>query len=147
MSSVKCEFFLLFLNFQSLKWFCNSRGNLCTCFVMLDIKFVFTCSNLTLCFNIVKFQPILTRIVWNMFFCTLNFQWSLTFLIKVLIWLKSVSSIRELLQWSLTFLTKALIWLQSVSSIRKLTINKPKNFLESNFQLNQTYKIALTQNH
>ena len=147
MSSVKCEFFLLFLNFQSLKWFCNSRGNLCTCFVMLDIKFVFTCSNLTLCFNIVKFQPIMTRIVWNMFFCTLNFQWSLAFLIKALIWLKSVSSIRELLQWSLTFLIKALIWLQSVSSIRKLTINKPKNFLESNFQLNQTYKIALTQNH
>ena len=145
MSSVKCEFFLLFLNFQSLKWFCNSRGNLCTCFVMLDIKFGFTCSNLTLCYN--KFQLIMTMIVWKMFFCTLNFQWSLTFLIKALIWLKSVSSIRKLLQWSLTFLIKALIWLKSVSSIRKRSINKSKNFLESNFQLNQTCKIALTQNH
>ena len=38
-------------------------------------------------------------------------------------------------------------WLKNVSSFTKQLINKVESFLKSNFDLNQRYKILLTQNH
>ena len=38
-------------------------------------------------------------------------------------------------------------WLKNVSSFKKQLIDKVESFLKSNFDLNQRYKIVLTQNH
>ena len=50
--------------------------------------FRFTCDEMDLSWNIVKFQKIMTRIVWKIFFCSLNFQWWF--------WRKKVSSINKM---------------------------------------------------
>ena len=71
----------------------------------------------------VKLQNIMTRIVWQFSFCSLLFQRSFSFLEKVLIWLKKVTY------------------------ISKLPVSKNKSFLKPNFDLTQTCKIELTQNH
>ena len=69
------------------------------------------------------FENIMNRVVWKCFLCTLHFQWSLRFLVK------------------------AFIWLKKVSSTKTLPIGKVDSFLKSSFDLNQTCKIVLTQNH
>ena len=38
-------------------------------------------------------------------------------------------------------------WLENVSSFKKQLIDKVESFLKLNFDLNQRYKIVLTQNH
>ena len=40
-----------------------------------------------------------------------------------------------------------LVWPKKVSLIKKLPVSKLGSFLKSNFDLNQTWKIVLTQNH
>ena len=40
-----------------------------------------------------------------------------------------------------------LVWPKKVSLIKKLPVSKLESFLKSNFDLNQTWKIVLTQNH
>ena len=46
-----------------------------------------------------------------------------------------------------TFLERVLIWLKNVTSIKKLPITKAEGFLKSNFDLNQIWKKVLTENH
>ena len=50
-------------------------------------------------------------------------------------------------QWSYNILEKVPIWLQNISSFRKQLSSKIESFLNANFDLNQGYKIVLTQNH
>ena len=69
------------------------------------------------------FQNIMNRIVWKCFLCSLHFQ------------------------WSLRFLEKAFIWLQKVSSTKTLPTSKVESLVKPNFDLNQTCKIILPQNH
>ena len=38
-------------------------------------------------------------------------------------------------------------WLENVSSFKKQLISKIQSFLKSNLDINQIYKILLTQNH
>ena len=45
------------------------------------------------------------------------------------------------------FWKKYQFWLKNVSSFKKQLIGKFQSFLKSNFNLNQEYKIVLTQNH
>ena len=46
-----------------------------------------------------------------------------------------------------TFWKKYQFWLKNVSSFKKQLIGTVESFLKSNFDLNQGYKIVLTQNH
>ena len=69
------------------------------------------------------FQNIMNRIVWKCFLFSLHFQ------------------------WSLRFLEKAFIWLQKVSSTKTLPTSKVESLVKPNFDLNQTCKIILIQNH
>ena len=78
----------------SLKSFGNSWGNSYTNFIILDIKFRFTCAKWDLYWNTVKFQNTMTRIIWKFSFCSVLFQWWFQFLEIVLIWLRKVSSIK-----------------------------------------------------
>ena len=55
------DIFLIFPNF--LRSFGNSSGSLCTKFVMLDIKYRFTCGDSDLSEIIKKCQNIMARIV------------------------------------------------------------------------------------
>ena len=103
--------------------FGNSWGSSYTKFVTQDIKLCFTCGDLDLVLNIIKFQNIMTKVVQKFLFCSLHMQW----------WLNSLEEV--------------LIWLKYVISIKKLPISKVQSFLKSNFDLNQMCKTVLTQNH
>ena len=109
--------------FLSLKSFGNSWGNSCTKFVMLDIKYHFTCSDSDLSKIIKKCQNIMTKTVWKFSFGLYSSNDDSTF-------------------WK-----KYQFWLKNVSSFRKQLIFKVGSFLRSNFDLNQGYEIVLTQNH
>ena len=61
----------------------NSWGNSFTKFVILDVKYRFTCGDSDLCLIIEKCQNIMTRIVWKLFFYSLHFQWWFNYLEKV----------------------------------------------------------------
>ena len=52
-----------FLKILNLKWFFNSWGNSCTKFVILDIKYRFTCADSNLCQVIENGQNIMIAIV------------------------------------------------------------------------------------
>lgn len=90
------RFFKYFLvsKILSFKLFCYLWGNSYTKLAILDINFGFTCNESDQYQNISRFQNIMTRIVRNFFFCSL--QWWLNFPKKALNWLKSVSSIKKL---------------------------------------------------
>ena len=63
------------------------------------------------------------RIAWKSSFCSQNSQW----------WFR--------------FLRKMLLWLRIVISIKKLPISEVESSLKLNHEINQTYKILLSQNH
>ena len=69
MSQPKAEIFLIFSNFiKSLsESLCKSWNNWHTKFVILDVKFRFTWVESDLCWNIVKFQIIMTRALASLF--------------------------------------------------------------------------------
>ena len=90
---------------------------------MLGIKYRFNYGDSDLRVFIKKFQDIMVRIVWKFSFLL-------------------CSSIDDS-----TFWKKYQFWLKNVSFFRKHLIGKVERFLRSNFDLNQGYKIVLTQNH
>ena len=83
----------LFPKILGLKSFCNSWGYSYTKFSVPDTTFQFTC----LCWNILKFQNIMNKIIWKFCFRSLDFQRWFKFLGKRLISFKKVSSVKELL--------------------------------------------------
>ena len=97
------------------------RGNSCIKFVMVDIKCRFTCGDSDLGQIIKKCQNIMMRIVWKLSFT---------------LYISNDDSI---------FWKKYQFWLKNFSSLKKQLIGKTESFLESNFDLNQGYKIVLTQ--
>ena len=90
---------------------------------MLDIKYHFTCGDSDVSQIIKKCQNIMTIVVWKIYFALYSLSDDSIF------W-KS---------WQ--------FWLKNVSSFRKQPIDQVESFLKSNFDLNQWYKILLTQNH
>ena len=70
-----------------------------------------------------KFQNIMSKIVWKFFFCLLHFEW----------WFK--------------FLEKLLIWLKILPLSKNYQEAKLKVFKSQIFDLNQLCEIVLTQNH
>ena len=106
-----------------LKWFGNWWGNSCTKFVMLDVKYRCTCGESDLSEIIQKCQNILARIVWKTCFTLYTSNDDTTF-------------------WK-----KYQFWLENVSSFRKQQIDQIESLRNANFDLNQGYKILLTQNH
>ena len=90
---------------------------------MVHTNFHFTCGDLDLSEFIKKFQNFMTRIVFK-------FSFDLYF--------SNDDS---------TFYEKYQFWLKNVTSFRKQQIDQVESFLKSNFDLNQGYKIMLTQNH
>ena len=101
----------------------KSFGNSCTKFVMLDIKYRFTCGDSDLSKIVLKCQNVMTRIVWKIYFAL-------------------YSSNDNSTSWK-----KYQFWLKNVSSFKKQLIGRVESFLELNFELNQGYKIVLIQNH
>ena len=106
----------------NLKSFGNSWANSCTKFVMLDIKYHFTCGNSDLSEIIKKCKNIMATIFWKISFALYSSNDDSTF-------------------WK-----KYQFWLQNVGSFRKQLIGKVEMFLMSNFDLKQRYKIVLKQN-
>ena len=70
-----------------------------------------------------KFQNIMSKIVWKFSFCLLHFEW----------WFK--------------FLEKLLIWLKILPLSKNYQEAKLKVFKSQIFDLNQLCEIVLTQNH
>ena len=106
----------------TLKSFGNSWGNPCTKFVMLDIKYRFTCGDSDQSEIIKKCQNIMTWIIWKFSFALYSSNDDSTF-------------------WE-----KYQFCRQNVSSFRKELIRKVEKFLKSNFDVNQRCKIVLKQN-
>ena len=88
---------------------------------MVDIKCRFTCGDSDLGQIIKKCQNIMMRIVWKPSYT---------------LYISNDDSI---------FWKKYQFWLKNFSSLKKQLIGKTESFLESNFDLNQGYKIVLTQ--
>ena len=88
---------------------------------MVDIKCGFTCGDSDLGQIIKKCQNIMMRIVWKLSFT---------------LYISNDDSV---------FWKKYQFWLKNFSSLKKQLIGKTESFLESNFDLNQGYKIVLTQ--
>ena len=105
-----------------LKLFGNSWGNPCTKFVMLHIKYCFTCGESDLRETIQKCRNIMASIVWKICFTLYSSNDDATF-------------------WE-----KYQFWLGKVSLFRKQLIVTIESFLDTHFDLNQGYKIVLTQN-
>ena len=114
----KIDFKILSLNSLG-----KSSNNSWTKLVVVHTNFHFTCGDLDLSEFIKKFQNFMTRIVFK-------FSFDLYF--------SNDDS---------TFYEKYQFWLKNVTSFRKQQISQVESFLKSNFDLNQGYKIMLTQNH
>ena len=97
----------------SVKSFNNSWGNSRTKFIILDIKYCFTCGDSNLSEIIKKLQNLMARIVWKFYFALYSSN-----------------------DYS-TFWKKHQFWHQNVSSFRKQLIDKVENCLKSMFDLNQ----------
>ena len=96
---LKSNIFLIFANLLkilSLKLQGNLSCNSYTKFVILDMKFCFTCRKWDLHEIIIEFQNISTKIVLKFLFCFLHFQLWFKFMKNVLMWLKEVNSIKRL---------------------------------------------------
>ena len=90
---------------------------------MLDVKYCFTCGDSDLSQIIKRYQNIMARIVWKLSFTLYTSNDDSTF-------------------WK-----KYEFWLKKFSLFKKQLISKIESFLKSNFDLNQGYKIVLTQTH
>ena len=110
-------------NFWKEDWAAAVSHSSCTKYVMLDIKYRFTCGHLDLRKIVKKCQNIMTSIVWKFSFALYSSNNGSFF------WEKYQSCFKN------------------VSSFRKQLIDKVENFLKSNFDLNQGYKIVLAQSH
>ena len=100
MSPPKFEIFIVFSNFLSLKSLGNSWSNSCTKFVILDVKFPFTCAKTLLS----------SKILWPGLSENFPFQWWFKFPEKKLIWLKKASHIKKLQISNVWKLSKAKLW-------------------------------------
>ena len=90
---------------------------------MVNIKYRFTCGESDLSKIIKKCQNIMTRIAWKFSFTLYTSNDDTNF-------------------WK-----KYQIWLENASLFRKQLISNIESFLNAKFDLNQGYKIVLTQNY
>ena len=101
-------------------------GNSYTKFAILVITFPFSCGESDLYWNIVKFQIVMTRIVRKFSLCSSHFQCWFKFLEKVLIWLKNVTSFKELPINKVESFLKSKCWpqlnMQSSASTKPLNL-------------------------